>query len=138
EDLQKALASALLPTLGKVADALSGFLRDPAVVRGISDLGESIASMFNEDNLKAAGDILRSVFLTAKAAAPVVVQAAKTMAGIVSGAVSVFRSLPPEIQQLAIGAFAINKLTGGLVTNLAGGLISSVLKQLVSGVVNVQ
>lgn len=137
EDLQRALATALLPTLGKVADALSSFLRDPAVIKGAQELGDSIASMFSSQNLAAAGDVLRSIFLTAKAAAPVVVEAAKAMAGIVGSAVSVFRSLPPEIQKLAIGAFAINKITGGLVTNIAGGLISSVLKQLVSGVVNV-
>ena len=137
EDIQRLLATALLPTVGKVADALSKMLADPAIQKGAEELGKGIASLFSEENLRAGADILRSVFETARAAAPVVAAAAKTMAGIVSTAVSVFRSLPPEIQQLAIGAFAINKLTGGLVTNLAGGLISAVLKQLVSGVVNV-
>lgn len=137
EDIQRLLATAMLPTVGKVADKLSEFLADPKIAKAAEDLGESIAGLFSDENLEAGADILKSVFETARAAAPVVAAAAKTMAGIVSTAVGVFRSLPPEIQQLAIGAFAINKLTGGIVTNLAGGLISSVLKQLVSGVVNV-
>jgi hypothetical protein len=60
------------------------------------------------------------------------------MGSVLSTAVGVFRSLPPELQNLAIAGLAVNKLTGGLVTNIAGGLISGVLKRLVSGVVNVQ
>lgn len=137
EDLQRALATALLPTIGKIADRLQTFLADPKITKAVSELGDQIAGLFSDENLSAAADVLRSVFDTARAAAPVVAAAAKTMAEVVKTAVGVFRSLPPEIQQFAIGAFAINKITGGLVTNLASGLIASVLKQLVSGVVNV-
>ncbi len=137
EDLQRSLASALLPTLGKVADRLSKFLADPKVVSTIEGLGKSIAELFNDKNLDEGGKVLGSLFDTAKAAAPVVKDAAVATLGAVKAAVSLFTSLPKEVQQLAIGAFAINKITGGLVTNLAGGLIGSVLKQLVSGVVNV-
>lgn len=138
EDLQKSLASALLPTIGKVADRLSKFLADPKVISTIEGLGKSIADLFSDKNLDEGGKVLGSLFDTAKAAAPVVKDAAIATLGAVKAAVSLFTSLPKEVQQLAIGAFAINKITGGLVTNLAGGLIGSVLKQLVSGVVNVQ
>jgi hypothetical protein len=138
DDLQRALATALLPTIGKVADKLSTFLKDPRVVKTISDLGESIAGLFSDKNLADAGNTLGVIFDTAKAAAPVVKDAAVATLGAVKAAVSLFTSLPKEVQQLAVGAFAINKITGGLVTNIAGGLVGSVLKQLVSGVVNVK
>ncbi len=138
EDLQRALATALLPTVGKVSTALQKFLVDPAVVQGAKDLGKTIASLFSDENLAAGADFLKGAFQTAKEAAPVVSAAAKATFSLIQSAVGLFKSLPPEVQKLAIGAFAINKLTGGLVTNLAGGLIGSVLKQLVSGVVNVK
>lgn len=137
EDLQRALATALLPTVGKVADKLSEFLADPKVIAAVSELGDKIAGLFSDKNIAEAGNIFKEVFAAAKAAAPGIAAAAQVTGQIVATAVSLFRSLPPEIQKLAIGALAINKLTGGLVTNIAGGLISAVLKQLVSGVVNV-
>lgn len=137
EDLQKTLATALLPVIGKVADGLSTFLADPAVVKGAKDLGDSLAGLFSDENLKQGADFLKGAFQTAKEAAPIVASAAKATFALVQGAVGLFKSLPPQLQTLLVSGFAINKLTGGLVTNLAGGLISSVLKQLVSGVVNV-
>lgn len=138
EDLQRALATALLPTVGRIADKLSEFLANPKVIEGAEQLGEKIAGLFNDKNLAAGGRIFRDVFAAAKDAAPTIAAAAQITGKVVGTAVSMFRSLPPEIQKLAIGAFAINKLTGGLVTNIAGGLIGAVLKQLVSAVVNVQ
>lgn len=137
DDLQRVLATALLPVIGKVADKLSVMLSDPHVIKTVNDLGQSIADLFSDKNLAEGGKILGTLFDTAKAAAPVLKDAAVATLGVVKAAVGLFTSLPKEVQQLAIGAFAINKITGGLVTNVAGGLISSVLKQLVSGVVNV-
>ena len=137
EDLQKALAQGLFPVIQKLLPKVRAALADPKVTATIERLGASIAELFNDQNLAEGGKILGSLFDTAKAAAPVVKDAAVATLGAVKAAVSLFTSLPKEVQQLAIGAFAINKITGGLVTNLAGGLISSVLKQLVSGVVNV-
>jgi hypothetical protein len=138
EDLQRSLATALLPAIGKVADALSDFLQRPDVIKGAEDLGKAIGDLFNDENLAAGGRIFSEVFEAARAAAPTIAAAAKITGEVVKTAVSLFRSLPPELQRIAIGAFAINKLTGGLVTNLASGLIGGVLKQLVSGVVNVR
>jgi hypothetical protein len=138
DDLQRALAEALLPTLGNVADALSKTLADPKVVAGVRDFGKQLAELISPANLAEGGRILGEVFNAARAAAPTVAAAARIMGQVVGTAVKLFSSLPKEIQQLAIGAFAINKLTGGLVTNIAGGLIGSVLKQLVAGVVNVR
>jgi hypothetical protein len=138
EDLQRSLAEALLPTIGRVAEGLADFFKDPTVIAAVKDLGEGIAGLFSEDNIRGGAGVLRDVIGAARDAAPTIKDAAVTVVDLVKGAVGLFRSLPPELQRLAIGAFAINKLTGGLVTNLASGLIGGVLKQLVSGVVNVR
>jgi hypothetical protein len=67
------------------------------------------------------------MFQTAKDLAPIIEASAKATFTLVQAAVGLFKSLPPEIQSLAVGAFAINKLTGGLVTNVAGGIASTIL-----------
>lgn len=137
EDLQKTLATGLFPVISKLLPKVRAALADPRVVAAVSKLGDSIAGLFSDANLAEGGKLIGSLFDTAKAAAPVLKDAAVATLGAVKAAVSLFTSLPKEVQQLAIGAFAVNKITGGLVTNIAGGLISSVLRQLVSGVVNV-
>jgi hypothetical protein len=137
EELQKTLASALLPVIGKVADAMSKFLADPAVIKGAKDLGDSIAGLFSDKNLASGADFLKGAFQTAKEAAPVIADAARATFGIVQAAVGLFKSLPPDLQKVAIGAFAVNKLTGGLVTNIggaiAGGLASFLAKSFTGG-----
>jgi len=137
EDLQRSLAEALLPTLGNVADELSAFLQDPAVKAGVKDLGRDIAGLFSKENIRAGAEVIGGFLRAAKEAAPAIAAAAKVAGAVIGTAVKLFNSLPPEIQSLAVAGLAVNKLTGGLVTNIAGGLIGSVLKQLVSGVVNV-
>lgn len=138
EDLQKALATALFPAVQKVLPRIREVLSSPEFLKGATDLGEKIAGLFSDENLKTGADVLKGLFQTAKDAAPAIASAAKITGQVVSTAVKMFTSLPKELQTLLIGGLAVNKLTGGLVTNIAGGLISSVLKQLVSGVVNVQ
>ena len=122
DDLQRALATALLPVLTKVADKVSTFLSDPAVVAQVSKLGDSIAGLFSDKNLTAGADILKGAFQTFKEAAPFLEAAAKATLGFVQAAVGVFKSLPAPLQGLIAGGFALNKLTGGLVTNIAGGI----------------
>lgn len=136
EDLQRSLAVALLPTVSNVADALTELLRDKEVQQGVEDLGKSIASLFTKQNIKDGVAALKEGFgFIRSIVGPI--------ADIVKTAVNAFTSLPPEVQKLAVGAFAVNKLTGGLVTNLAGGLIGAVLKSfggkmfVAAGVVNV-
>jgi hypothetical protein len=126
DDLQRALATALLPALGKIADATSKFLTRPEVVAGVQKLGQEIAGLFSDQNLAEGAKVLEGMFQTVKDLAPIVEASAKATFGLVQAAVGLFKSLPPEIQSLAVGAFAINKLTGGLVTNVAGGIVSGV------------
>ena len=138
DDLQRVLATALLPVVGKVSDALTKFLADPKVISSINDLGKGIASLFSDENLKTGADLLTGLFQTAKAAAPVITATARATLGLVQAAVSLFQQLPAPLQELAVGAFAVNKLTGGLVTNVAGGIVGAILGQLKSAVVNVE
>jgi hypothetical protein len=126
DDLQRALAEALLPALGKIADATSKFLTRPEVVAGVAKLGQQIAGLFSDENLAQGAKVLEGMFQTVKDLAPIVEASAKSTLTLVQAAVGLFKSLPPGIQSLAVGAFAINKLTGGLVTNVAGGIISGV------------
>jgi hypothetical protein len=123
DDLQRALATALLPALGKIADATSKFLTRPEVVAGVQKLGQEIAGLFSDQNLAEGAKVLEGMFQTVKDLAPIVEASAKATFTLVQAAVGLFKSLPPEIQSLAVGAFAINKLTGGLVTNIAGGVL---------------
>ncbi len=137
QDAAIVIGSAILPKITPVFERLNKALSDPKVVSQIQAFGESLAGLFSDSNIEEGAKFLQGALKTAQVAAPIVAEAAKTTFGFVQAAVGLFTSLPKEIQGLAIGAFAINKITGGLVTNIAGGLISSVLKQLVSGVVNV-
>jgi hypothetical protein len=75
---------------------------------------------------------------TAKQAAPVIAESARLVGSVMATAVKAFMSLPSEIQALAIGGFALNKLTGGLVTNIAGGIFGALKAMTVqAAVVNV-
>jgi hypothetical protein len=137
EDLQKALATGLFPVVQKVLPKIRFALADPKVIAEITKLGDGIAGLFSDENLAAGADFLKGAFETAKEAAPVVTEAAKATFALVKAAVGVFKSLPPELQKLAVGAFAVNKLTGGLVTNIggaiAGGLASFLAKSFTGG-----
>jgi TP901 family phage tail tape measure protein len=129
------IGSELLPRITPLFERFNKLLTDnqPA----IADLGKRLAGLFTDANIQEGVDAIKGAFQLAKDAAPAIADAAKITGSALKIAVDLFKSLPPEIQKLAIAGLAINKITGGLVTNIAGGLISSVLKQLVSGVVNV-
>ncbi len=107
------LIDGLLPTVISGLDKLSGFLSGGGATRAITQFLE-----------------------IARSAAPVIKSAAETTLTVIQSAVGLFRSLPPEIQALAVAGLAINKLTGGLVTNIAGGLIQAVISSF-HGLMNV-
>lgn len=131
EDLQRSLATALLPTVSNVADALSDLLRDPQVIRDVEHLGEEIGNLFSRENIAKGIDLLKSAVGTIRAIAG-------PIAEVIGTAVKAFTSLPPDIQKLLVGGFAVNKLTGGLVSNIAGGVFGALKAMTVqAGVVNV-
>jgi hypothetical protein len=131
EDLQKSLATALLPTVRNIADSLTELLADPAVIRGAKDLGASIGELFSKDNIKSGIGAIKSAMEAIRSIAGPV-------ADVIRTAVGAFTSLPPDIQKLLVAGFAVNKLTGGLVTNIAGGIFGALKAMTVrASIVNV-
>jgi hypothetical protein len=129
QDIREEAGQKLLPVLTRIIDSVTRTLLPafqqfidailPSVISGLNDFADALDS----------GDVakrLSGVFDTIKAAAPIIEKSAQATFTIVKAAVDLFTSLPEGIQSLAVGAFAINKLTGGLVTNVAGGIVSGV------------
>ena len=132
EDLQKTLATALLPAIGHIADGLNELFRDPATIAAAERIGKKIGELFSPKNIKDGIATLKSGFSALKAIAG-------PIADVVGAAVKAFASLPPEIKTLLVGGFAVNKLTGGLVTNIFGGIAEAIAKSFIKApLVNVQ
>ncbi len=134
EDLKATLGTPILPAVAKILGRINVIIKEniPLVAR----LGEKIAGLFSEDNIKKGSDALKDIFDTVKSFLPAIQSAAEITGRVVKTSVDAFKSLPKEIQALAIAGLAINKLTGGLVTNIAGGLISAVISSF-KGMMNV-
>lgn len=135
EDLQKNLAVALLPAVSNIADALNDLFRDESVIKATEELGRDIGKLFSKDNIKNGIDALKEGFTFMKSIVG-------PIAAVVGTAVKAFTSLDPIVQKLLVGGFAVNKLTGGLVTNVIGAAADVVFKKLglmtvAAGVVNV-
>jgi hypothetical protein len=138
EDLQRLAATAALPAIGNMADALSDLLADPEIQRGAESLGKEIGKLFSKDNVKAGAKALGDVFALMRDAAPAISSALGTIGTVLSTAFKAFTSLPKEVQALLIGGVVANKLTGGLVTNIAGGIFGALKTMTVqAGVVHV-
>lgn len=120
EDLQMTLAEELLPVVGDVAVQLNTFLRDPATVEGVRELGREIGKMFSNANIARALEFARDIL-------PTIRDGLKLTASVAKGAIDAFNSLPPELKSVAIAALVGNKLTGGLVASGIGDIAKSVL-----------
>lgn len=127
------IGEALLPKLTPAVAAVTQLLKDnqPAIAAFGQTLADSFTTTGVVDGIKALADGFGQMVGLAKAAA-----------GPVKAIVNAFLSLPKEVQGVLVGAFAVNKLTGGLVTNAAGGLVEAIGKAFLGGVkaplVNVQ
>ena len=133
EDLQRTLAAGLLPVVSNIADALTELFADPAVQQGVKEFGENLAKVLSPANIKSGIGVIKDVLSTIGAVAG---PAATAIGAIVTA----FTKMPDWAQKVLIGGFALNKLTGGLVTNVAGGLagaIGGALKTIVAGNVTV-
>lgn len=132
EDLQKALASALLPAVSNIADALTDLFQDPQTIAAVEDLSRNIGKLFSPANIKSGIGALKEGFGALKAIAG-------PIADVIGTAVKAFTSLPPDIQKLLVGGIVVNKLTGGLVTNVFGGIAEAIAKSFIRApLVNVQ
>jgi hypothetical protein len=126
EDLQRLLAQGLFPVVKNVAKALQDLLQDPEVQRGVEEFGQNLGKLLSPANIKSGIGAIKDVFTTIAAVAGPAATAVGAM-------VSAFSKLPPDLRNILIGAFAVNKLTGGLITNIAGAF-----KDMVVGSMNVQ
>lgn len=133
-DAKAAFAGAALPGLAKVLGRIVTLIKDNTPL--IATFGDKIAGLFTDQNIATGTKLLGDAFDAAKAAAPVVADAGNKILEVMKTSVGLFRSLPPELQALAVTGLAVNKLTGGLVTNIAGGLISAVISSF-KGLMNV-
>ena len=127
------IGSELLPRLTPLFDRINKAFADPKTQEAIRDFGDKLAGLFSDQNIKTGVDALKGAFQAAKEAAPILADSLKISGAALKIAVDAFKSLPPDVQKLAIAALAVNKLTGGLVTTLAGGLVSAVVKQVLGG-----
>ena len=132
------IGSELLPKLTPLFERLNKAFADPKTQQAIRDFGDKLAGLFSDQNIQTGIDALEGAFAMAKEAAPVLADSLRISGEALKIAVGAFKSLPPDIQKLAVAALAVNKITGGLVTTLAGGLISAILGQLKSAVVGIQ
>jgi hypothetical protein len=123
------VGSKLVPAFGKLIDAIL-----PRAIAGLNEFANFL-------DRGGGADSINGVVNSIKALIPALTAGAQITGRVIGTAVSLFRSLPPEIQGLAVAGLAVNKLTGGLVTNIAGGLIGTVVGKLFnslkSAVVNV-
>jgi hypothetical protein len=107
DDLITTLGEAALPGVAKI------FVRINAAIKSnqpaVKAFGDAIANLFSDANIEQGAKIVGNLFDTAKAAAPLVQKAAEATLFLVKSAVSLFSSLPDWVQQIAVGAFAVNK-----------------------------
>jgi len=108
----------LVPAFGKFVDKIL-----PDINAGLNDFADALSNGGAENAIKGITDALGPMVDLVKIAAQPVKEIVKA-----------FLSLPKEVQTVLVGAFAVNKLTGGLVTNAAGGIIEAIGKGLLGGV----
>lgn len=129
-DLAIVFGERLAPAVGNVADRLSELLENrrgdiEKMADQVGGLIDKIATPENlEKGLSGALNFLRDMpWSTISAGLKITGEAAKLV-------IDTFRSLPPDIQKILIGALAVNKVTGGLLTGVVRDLAGIALKSL--------
>jgi hypothetical protein len=119
------IGTALLPKLTPVVEELNKLITGHQ--GDISAFGEQLAAAFTPEN------VINGIHAITDAVGPMI-DLLKIAAAPVKAIVDAFLKLPKEVQTVLVGAFAVNKLTGGLVTNAAGGIIEAIGKGLLGGI----
>jgi hypothetical protein len=125
ERLSVTIGTALLPKLTPVVSALNDFINTHQ--GDIAGFGDQLAAAFTPEG------VISGIKGITSALGPLI-DLVKIAAAPVKAITQAFLSLPKEVQTVLIGAFAVNKLTGGLVTNAAGGIIEAIGKGLLGGI----
>jgi len=140
-DLQVNLAAPLVQPLARLTRRLTEFAASEEVQQGIRDLGEGIAGLFSDENLESGVAAIKDGFgFIRDLPWDTIKSGLQTTADIAGRAVSLFRSLPPELQTGLVTLLAANKLTGGLVASGLGDIAQFLLRNLTTinaAVVNV-
>jgi TP901 family phage tail tape measure protein len=131
------IGTTLLPKIAGLIEKLNAFVSGPAAQAKLKEFGAAIAGLFSDKNINDGVNALKSGFSAIAGVLPTIIEGAKITGAALKIAVDAFRSLPKEIQSLAIAGLAVNKLTGGLVTNIGGSIVGAILGRLRSAVVNV-
>jgi hypothetical protein len=101
------VGKAVVPAFGKLIDRIM-----PGITAGIDDLAKALEGGGAERAIGGIADALGTMIGLLEAAA-----------GPVKAIVGAFMSLPKELQTILVAGFAVNKLTGGMVTQLAGEIL---------------
>lgn len=101
-----------------------------ALIPQLADLAEEAGTFLsgNEDGIKAFAATLAAGFRDAVAYARgldwgAIASALQAGASAAKSLVEAFLSLPPDLRNALIGGFAVNKLTGGMLTDIGGHLL---------------
>jgi len=101
------VGKAVVPAFGKLVDRIM-----PGITAGIDDLAKALEGGGAEKAIGGIADALGTMIGLLQAAA-----------GPVKMIVDAFMALPKEVQTILVAGFAVNKLTGGMVTQLAGEIL---------------
>lgn len=117
------LAEGFGPALGRVADKLASFLKDPGNKDQIRKLGDEIGQALDRVDFKG------------------ILDKAGQFVGVLKGALTVaekmfeiFSALPTQIQAATVGFLALNKLSGGLIAKGLGDIVGGLTSGLASKV----
>jgi len=141
KDLQATFAGPLLPAITTMVSELIKFAEKPEIVQQVKDFGAALASFVTQENIQQGFDGIKSGFTFIRDLPwDTIKSGLQTTADIAGRAVSLFRSLPPELQTGLVTLLAANKLTGGLVAQGIGDIAGFLLRNLTTvnaAVVNV-
>lgn len=121
-DVGITIGSELLPVITDLTREFVDFLNEPGTQRGLQTFAQDLATGIR--------DIVREI--RGMDFTPFI-NALGFMAEVGAKVVDLFRSLPPELQAIALTGLALNKLSGGLLGagagNIASGLIQVVFQR---------
>jgi len=141
KDLQATFAGPLLPAITTMVSELIKFAEKPEIVQQVKDFGSALAGFVTQENIQTGFEAIKSGFgFIRDLPWDTIKSGLQTTADIAAKAVSLFRSLPPELQTGLVTLLAANKLTGGLVAQGIGDIAGFLLRGLTTinaAVVNV-
>lgn len=111
------IGTALLPSLTRLAQRVADFVtsHQADITAFAEKLGTDLGNFFDRidtGKLTALAGVVRSIASAGR------------------DLVSAFMGAPAWLQQLLVGGFAVNKLTGGMVTNIGADLVKGMLRGL--------